>query len=242
MALLAADGGDELVEDGDVGDGGGELGEFRGAPPVGGRGRELGGRDLADPPGAGEGAGDAFGGQTAFGDDQPGGEAGALQAGVLVAGEPDQLGLGAGEDRELASRQPGLGVRLEADGDLVEAGHGAEDRAGVQVVGEEAGGAGEDARGEVADGKLAQLQREQGGAQRGQVDADQGEPVGLQGGAGGVQPVDEGGRGGGGMDDEDVAVLLDEGVDLGEGAVEAAAALARFGGLEDGGGRGVPVG
>ncbi len=57
-----------------------------------------------------------------------------------------------------------------------------------------------------------------------------------------MQPVDEGRRGGGGVDDEDVAVLLDEGVDLGEGAVEAAAALARFGGLEDGGGRGVPVG
>ncbi|WPR51250.1 hypothetical protein SJI45_09590 [Streptomyces sp. S399] len=198
--------------------------------------------DLADAPGAGERAGDPLGGQAALGDDQAGGEAGSLQPRVLVAAETYELGFGTGDDGELAAGQPGLGVRLQADGDLVQAGDGAEDRAGVQVVGEQPGGAGEDARGEVADGELTQLQGEQRGAERWQVDADEGEPVGLQGGSGGVQPVDEGGRGRGRVDDEDVAVVLDEGVDLGERLLQAAAALAGAGGPEDGGGRGVPVG
>ena len=77
-----------------------------------------------------------------------------------------ELGLGVGEDAELAAGHPGLGVRLQADGDAVEPGDGAEQRPGVDVVGEQPAGRGEHAGAEVAGGQLAQLAGQDGESER----------------------------------------------------------------------------
>ncbi|GAA3220673.1 hypothetical protein GCM10020256_26900 [Streptomyces thermocoprophilus] len=159
----------------------------------------------------GEGGADPVGLELAAGDDEGRAEVGAGQ-GCAGGAEAYDVGLGVGEDGELAAGHPGSGVRLEVDGDAVEAGEGAEDGAGVEVVGEETAGGGEDAGAEVAGGELAQLPGEDGDGEGRQVGPEQGDAVALQEGADGEQAAFDARAGGAGVHDDEVAVLLDEGL------------------------------
>ncbi len=158
--------------------------------------------------------------ELAAGDEHPGAELGSVQHGV--GAEADELRLRVGEDGELAAGEPGLGVLLEVDGDPVEAGDGAQQRPGVQIVGEEASGRGEDAGSDVAGGELPQLAGQYGHGERRQVGAEQGYPVALQQGAQGVEAPQDGGGGGRGAHDDDMAVRLDDGLEFGQHVVERA--------------------
>ncbi len=112
------------------------------------------------------------------------------------------------QDRVLRAGEPRAGVRAERDGHAVEPGERAEYGARVHVVGEEAGGRGEDARGEVADGELPQLECHEGESERGQIEADEGDAVRFEGRAGGAHPADRLRVGGGGVQHDEPAVLL----------------------------------
>lgn len=78
-------------------------------------------------------------------------------------------------------------MRLQAHGDAVEPGHGAEQGPGVDVVGEQPAGGGEDSGAEVAGGQLSQLAGQDGQSEWGQIRAEQGDTVALQKRADGVQ-------------------------------------------------------
>ncbi|MBD0711644.1 hypothetical protein BU197_25775 [Streptomyces sp. CBMA291] len=138
----------------------------------------------------------------------------------------------------MGAGEPALEVGAEGDGDPVEARDAAEDGSGVDVVGEQPGGGGEDAGAEVAARELAELADEDGRAERRQVGADQGDPVAFEQAPDDAQTSLDGGRVGGGADDDHVPVAGEELLHVGEGGVERAV----LGGRQDGRLRGPGVG
>ncbi|MFK4597837.1 hypothetical protein RKD30_004504 [Streptomyces pristinaespiralis] len=99
-------------------------------------------------------------------------------------------------------------------------------------MGEQPGGGGDDSGAEVADRQLPQLPGEHGDAERRQVEPQQGDPVALQHGADRVQPALVGCGEGGGVETDDVAVLLEQDAHVDERGVEGGL----VGRVEQGGG------
>lgn len=129
-------------------------------------------------------------------------------------------------------------MRRQADhGHPVEAGDRAEQRARVEVVGEQPARGGEDAGAEVAGGQLTQLTGEDGRGERRKVGAEERDAVALQEGADGVQPLLDGGGDGPRVHDDHVSVLIDQGLDRGEGTVQRLSVEVG----ENGGGQGALV-
>ncbi len=113
-------------------------------------------------------------------------------------------------------------MRLQVHRHAVEPGDGAEQGTGVDVVGEQAAGGGEDAGAEVAGGQLAQLAGQHGDAERWQGRPEQGDAVGLQEGADGVQAPRDARRDGLGAHHDHVAALVGQGLELGQHLVQGA--------------------
>ena len=198
---------------------------------------------------AGEGAPHPVRGELlAFRDGELGGELRSRQGGfghsAASAGgrgaarlKPYDLRRGRGEDRELCFAHPRLGVRGERKRHVVELGDGVEHGARVHVVREQAGGGAEDSRRELAQGELSQLPYEHGDSERRKSRGQQGDPVALQHGAYGVQPVQKRLVQRRGMDHDEMAVLFEQELRLRERGVERHL----LGRLEDMGPGGVPV-
>ncbi len=237
-ADVAPHGGDELVEHGHVRQPRRELDQL-GSPPPGRRlrGHGDGGEVLDAPAGRERGADPVRRGGAAEAGAGGGDHAGAeLRSGqAVLAAEPDQGRPGRGEHGELGSRHPGLGVRGERDGHVVQLGHGVEQGSRVDVVREQPGRRGEHPGPEVADAQLPQLLHEQGDSERREIGRQDGDPVRLQQRPRRVQPPHDGRIGDGGVHGDDVTVLLHERVELVDGVLDGGPRL-------EGGGRGVPVG
>lgn len=111
-------------------------------------------------------------------------------------------------------------MRLESDGDAVEPGDRIQYGARVHVVREQAGGRGEHAGAEVAHRQLAQLAGERGQAERRQRRSQQRDPVALQDRADRVEAPLVGGRERLRVQDDEMAVHVEQAVRVGEGVVE----------------------